>query len=105
MIETILNILYITIISVLIIDISGFVNSIKTLLSKFLKCKPEQIRLKPFDCSLCTSFWLGVWFLYVRDVLTLLTLAILLAFACSTPIIKTIWIVFYDKIINLLNSI
>lgn len=42
----------------IIVDISGFPNSVKRLLSKWLDCK--VVSLKPFDCSFCMMFWVGL---------------------------------------------
>lgn len=56
----ILDLFLITIIICFIIDISGIIESIEWWLSKWLKV-PCKIP-KPFSCSLCMTFWIGlIW--------------------------------------------
>lgn len=44
---------------VFVIDISGIIESIKRLLWRIIAGKREyqNYRIKPFDCSLCMTFW------------------------------------------------
>lgn len=56
----ILDLFLITIIICFIIDISGIIETIEWWLSKWLKvpCKVPR----PFSCSLCMTFWVGlIW--------------------------------------------
>ena len=39
------------------IDCTDFMESIKGALGRWLKVRPENITLKPFDCSLCSTWW------------------------------------------------
>lgn len=58
-----INIVLLTTIVCFIVDISGFVDSVKGLIWKLVigKNKPFQdFNMKPFDCSLCCSFWVGL---------------------------------------------
>lgn len=56
----ILDLFLITIIICFLIDISGIIESIEWWLSKWLKV-PCKIP-KPFSCSLCMTFWVGlIW--------------------------------------------
>ena len=60
---TIFNLFLISVICVLIIDLSGFIDSLKYGLSKLLtknKLASIDYRLKPIDCSLCMSFWISL---------------------------------------------
>lgn len=60
-----LDIVVIVCIVVFIIDVSGIVDSIKHTIWKWL-FKDREYRwfsLKPFDCSLCMSFWMGLIYL------------------------------------------
>lgn len=43
----------------MVIDISGIMDSIKTLLARWLNIRSNVriIRIKPFDCSLCMTHW------------------------------------------------
>lgn len=72
------NLLFIALISTFIIDISGVVDSFKSGLSYIMtkgKIKSSDYRLKPFDCSLCITFWTSILYLYLIDELSLLYLA------------------------------
>ena len=77
-----LNMFFITLICILVIDDSGFINSIKYAIGRFLKIRNYQnIKLSPFDCSYCSSFWCNVIYLFVTNHLTIfnITLALLLS--------------------------
>lgn len=65
----ILNLLYITLIVVFIIDHSGIIDTIKGALGKWLRCRVE--RLKPFDCSLCMTWWSGLLYIVIAEHFTL----------------------------------
>lgn len=54
------DVLKIVIVIVFIVDYSGFVDNIKMIIFKFLLGRNmpyKEYSLKPFDCSLCMSFW------------------------------------------------
>lgn len=69
--NTLIDLLLLTIIICFIIDISGFINDgIKPLIAKIInrnsniKINPESINIpKPFSCSLCLTFWSGLIYL------------------------------------------
>lgn len=78
---TIINLILIEITTCFIIDCSGFINSIKRqYLRKIFKIKNPDIsnlNWKPFDCSLCMTFWLGIIYLLITSNFTLFNFAIL----------------------------
>lgn len=86
----VLNLIFIAVICVCIIDVSGFIGEIETLLTKLLGFK---VRIpKPLSCSLCMTFWTGLVYLLVWHLLTLGSLALLLCVAVCTPVIENlIW--------------
>lgn len=58
-----INVFLITTIVCFVIDISGFVDSVKRGIWRLIigKDKPFQyFNMKPFDCSLCCTFWSGL---------------------------------------------
>ena len=66
----ILNLLLINLILSYIIDVSGAVDSIKSFLKRILtkgKMSDPNYSLKPFDCSLCMTFWVSLIYLLVFD--------------------------------------
>ena len=80
----------ILIISVIVIDISGFVHSIKAAIGKFLGISPNSFRIKPFDCSFCMTFWVSMIYLLVVGRFTLLNIAIVLLLCCLTTPLKNL---------------
>lgn len=86
---TILHMLLISIIVCFIIDCSGFIHSMKELiLNKGFKLKTTDanaLRLRPFDCSLCMTFWTNIIYLFITNSFSLanLTIVCLLALFAS----------------------
>ena len=88
----------ILIISVLVIDISGFVHSIKVAIGKYLKISPNSFRIKPFDCSFCMTFWVSMIYLLVVGRFTLVNIAIVLLLCCLTTPLKNLVMSVRDKL-------
>ena len=88
----------ILIISVLVIDISGFVHSIKVAIGKYLKISPNSFRMKPFDCSFCMTFWVSMIYLLVVGRFTLVNIAIVLLLCCLTTPLKNLVMSVRDKL-------
>lgn len=102
------NLFLISIIVVCIVDISGFVDTVKSTISKILtngKFNTADYTLKPIDCSLCMTFWIGLIYLIIYNQLTLLNISILLLIAVSTPIINDLIKLVQDLITKLINII
>lgn len=103
-----LNLLFIQLICVLIIDISGFVDSVKWGISKFLtngKIPTTDYRLRPFDCSLCMCWWSGLIYLLCIKEVSLLLLAYVLFLAIMTPVVKEIIVLLRDICIFIITKI
>lgn len=63
-----IDLLMIAIIVCFIVDISGIIDSVKRMIWKWIfndKIVYSDFRLKPFDCSLCLTFWCGLIYLFV----------------------------------------
>ena len=88
----------ILIICVLVIDISGFVYSLKVAIGKFLGISPNSFRIKPFDCSFCMTFWVSMIYLLVVGRFTLLNIAIVLLMCCLTTPLKNLVMSVRDKL-------
>lgn len=83
----ILELLMISIIVCFVIDVSGIVDSIKELIWKWAfnnKRQYNEFRLKPFDCSLCMCFWVGLLWLVVQSNFTLFNVMMVCLFAALT---------------------
>lgn len=75
---------------VFVIDHSGMIDTIKGALAKWLKVR--EVRIKPFDCSLCMSWWCG-----------LLALAIEQQFTLGNIVAVALFALFADKIADTLT--
>lgn len=85
-----INILMITFICVYIIDLSGAIDELEDIIGKWLKCK---IKIpKPFSCSLCSSWWLGLLYIIIMGKFTILNIAFVAFLSFLTPNIYNILI-------------
>lgn len=103
-----LNLLLIALVSVLIIDISGFIESLKLLISKLLtksQLQSTQYRIKPFDCSFCMTFWVGLVYTIVTGEFNLVTLTAVLLSAYMTEPLKQLLILVKDLLIKIIDVI
>lgn len=103
-----LDLLYITIAIVCIVDISGFVDSVKTFLSFIItkgKIAKSDYSLKPFDCSLCLTFWACLIYILATGQFSFLLLAYILLLAVFTVPIKELIILLKDIILKLTSTI
>lgn len=99
--QTIISLFLISFIVVFIIDISGVVDSVKSLIKRILtkgKMSSSDYRLKPFDCSLCSTFWCGLIYLLCVGQFTFEYIAFVCLLSASTDLIKDIWMLCEDMI-------
>lgn len=104
----ILNLIFIWLIVVMIIDISGVMDSIKYGISKFLthgKIPTTDFRIKPFDCSFCMNFWISLIYIICVGQFSLGLLAFILGLSVLTPILKDLINLVKDIFIFLINKI
>ena len=103
-----LKLLCIQLICVLVIDISGFIDSIKYGISKFLtkgKIPTTDYRIKPFDCSLCMTWWSCLIYMICIGQVSVFLLAYILFLAIMTPVAKDIIVLLRDICIKVINKI
>lgn len=77
-----IELLIINVIICFIVDISGVIDSIKYGIWKWVfngKRDYQEFRLKPFDCSLCMTFWIGL--IYIIPNFNLINLLCVCLFA------------------------
>ena len=79
-----LKLLEIAVITTIIIDISGVIDSLKAFVSRMLGIK--NVRLKPLDCSFCVNFWVSLVYLIWVGELGLTTVMATLLLCTMTPI-------------------
>ena len=83
------NLILIQIIIVYLLDLSGGMTSIKQMIWKWLH--PNRIyqpfSFKPFDCSLCMTWWVGLIYIIAAGEFSIYTLlCVAMVSALSTPI-------------------
>lgn len=103
-----IDILMIAVIVVCIVDISGFTDSWKSALKKvFTKgmMSDPYYTLKPFDCSLCMTFWTGLAYMIVTHQVTLFMTAYLLIISIMTPVIKDVIILIRETFIKIISKL
>lgn len=97
------NLLWITLIIVFIIDISGFIDFVKDRLARWLGVK--SVSIKPFDCSLCSTWWSGLIYLAVIGKFTLANIALVAGFALMAMPLSQIILMVRDAIIALIDKL
>ena len=104
----ILNLFIISVIWVLILDLSGFARTIdKTLYKIFYPKRPfrDDAHFPPFDCPTCMTWWSCLIYLILINALTFQYIAFSLLFAWLTTIEKDIFIFIKDLITKLLDTL
>ena len=87
-----INCLFITIIWVVVLDQLHFWDDITSVISGWLtngKIK-KPIQLKPFNCSVCMSFWTNLTYIIVTNQFSILMVLYILTLSWGTPIISSI---------------
>lgn len=106
MMNTIVDLFMIGVIISFIIDLSGIVDSFKRLIVvKLLKFKSAYISLKPFDCSLCMTFWVGLAYLIAVKSFTLPFILFVCLMAYMADIMTLMLIAVKDLIGKIINKI
>lgn len=103
-----LKLFFLAIVVVFIIDLSGIIDTIKTfLLIKIFKinAEPQNLSLKPFDCSLCSFWWLGLIYLLCTKNLNLQNIAYIAIISYLTPNIAGFISLLKEILIKIENKI
>lgn len=104
----ILNMFFIALICVFIVDISGAVESFKSALryiSTKGKMSGSNYTLKPFDCSLCATFWASMVYLLVMGLFQLKFIAIACVICTFCGLIKTAILLIEDILVKVIQLI
>ncbi len=89
--EPALTLFLIAVCTVIVIDLSGFIDTLKHWVWKWAfkgKKEYQDFSLKPVDCSLCASWWINLGYLIISGTWTLPLMTLALVIAFLTPIIK-----------------
>ena len=103
-----IDILLLAVIVVIIIDISGITDSIKSLIKRIVTkgmMSDPNYSLKPLDCSFCMTFWSGVVYMMITHSLSLWMTAYLLGICVLTPVIKDIFILIRETLLKIINKL
>lgn len=103
-----LEIFLVALILVYGIDILNFAEEMKIKLFKFVKGKNAIYRpysLRPLDCSLCLSFWVGILILIFNLKLTIINIAYVCLVSFFTPQYKDVLLTVQDMVQNIINFI
>ena len=106
--NTILEMILIQVIVVIVIDDSGFVDTMKEKLSGLLtknKMTTSNFRLRPFDCSYCMQFWANITYLLITHNFTIPYIAFTLLLSSFTRLTKDLLDTIRDTITKLLQKI
>ena len=101
-----LKLFEITVIVVIIVDISGFIDSIKAFVGKVLGI--NNVSLKPLDCSFCLNFWASLIYLLITNELSITAVMVTLLLSTMTPVIQDLIYLIRDifgKIILKINDL
>lgn len=74
-----IKLIQISVVICYLIDLSGIIQTIKHhIWKKLFKGigRPEDIKLKPFDCTLCSTWWAGIILMLATSNFTLVNLMI-----------------------------
>ena len=101
-----LELLLICAIIIFICDLSGAIdNLVIPLVKRALKIpKNANISIKPFDCSLCLTFWLGLLYLLIQHAFTIPNIAYVCLLAYLTPHLKAILLYIKEFLIWIENK-
>jgi len=103
-----LELFLIAVICVIIIDISGVIESIKSGIKRLLtngRMSDPNYSLKPIDCSFCMTAWSGLAYLLVTHSVSLWMLTYLLLICVMTPVIREVIVLIRDLFIKILNYV
>lgn len=81
-----LKLFELAVIVVIVVDISGFIDSIKVFIGKVLHI--NNVNLKPLSCSFCANWWTSIAYLVITNQLTITAVMVTLLLSTMTPVIK-----------------
>lgn len=101
-----IDILFIAVIVVCIVDISGFTDSWKSGLKRLFtkgRMSDPNYSLKPFDCSTCLIFWSSLLYLIMTQQLTFHMLAYVLVVSVMAVVIKDLIFFIRDLLLRIIK--
>ena len=99
-----LDILLLSALMVFIIDISGVMDSIERAIAKWLNVNKIRIP-KPFSCSLCMSWWVGIAYCIIMHSFTISWIAYVALIAFLTPVTYNILTFVRDLLNKIIDAL
>ena len=100
------DLILLSMITVFIVDISGAIGSLKSGLKWiFTKgtLKSDDYRLKPIDCSLCMTFWIGIFYLLIVGHFTIPYFTFVCILSCFSGVIKSTILLVEDIFVKIIQ--
>lgn len=90
-----------------IVDISGFIDTVKHWIWRWLHGNKPYVDFdfRPFECSYCSMNWIGLLYLIIVGELSIVSYAYVLFLCMLTPIIKDIMILIRDICASIIEAI
>ena len=85
------DLLLVAAVCVFIVDVSGWTESWRGALARWARVEHPTGRLRPFDCSLCCTWWAGLVLLLCRGEFTLAGIASCALAAALTRVLLAAW--------------
>ena len=98
-----LKLFELTVIVVIIIDISGIVTDFKKMLGRILGI--QNVSIKIIECSFCMNFWVSIGYLLITNELSITAVMVTLLLSTLTTIIKDAIYLLRDSIGKIINKI
>lgn len=97
------ELLLIAAICVFIVDVSGWTQTWKGMLARWTHASSAEGRLRPFDCSLCCTWWAGLLWCLFTGQFSLGAVAGCALAAASSRIILSAWNLICSSLVGLLD--
>lgn len=99
------DIILISLICVFVIDCTDIIPTVKRRIGNLIYHRDVNLTLKPFDCSLCMSFWCGLFYILLTGSFSLPLLFLVCLSSYFTPIYKEIYDFVTDMMQTLISNI
>lgn len=101
--KTYIDLLLITAITIYIVDLSGFTESWRSALTRMLKAKDLK-PVRPFDCSLCMTWWVCIIYAICTESFSLPILAYIALLSFLSLPLGQLFIFIREGMMFLLNK-
>lgn len=99
------DIILISLVCVFVIDCTDIIPTLKRRISNIIYHRDVNISIKPFDCSLCMSFWCGLAYLLLTRSFSLPLLFLVCLSSYFTPVYKELYNLLTDMTQTLIDNI